>query len=266
MNLFWREMKANRKSMIIWIIGIAAMVGSGMSKYAGMSESGEAMNALLANMPKAMQAIMGVGALDISTPVGYYGMLFLYLLLMAAVHASMLGANIVAKEERDKTSEFLLAKPISRRSMLSFKMLAAFVLVLIFNAVMLLFSVAFVAPYADGGAGEVTGDIMRLMLGLLLAQLFFLSVGMAIASAGRNPKRAVPLSAAVMLLTFLLSITIDISGGLTYLSYLTPFKYVEASGVINDGFNPIYVGCSLVVTAAAIAISFAGYAQRDMRV
>ena len=35
---------------------------------------------------------------------------FFILLLMATIHAAMLGATIIAKEERDKTSEFLFVK------------------------------------------------------------------------------------------------------------------------------------------------------------
>ena len=37
MNIFKREMRANRKSLIIWCIGVLFIVGSGMSKYAALS-------------------------------------------------------------------------------------------------------------------------------------------------------------------------------------------------------------------------------------
>ncbi|WP_318505648.1 hypothetical protein [Bacillus sp. T3] len=37
MNLFWREMKAHRKSLILWSIGMILMVYSGMGKYEAYS-------------------------------------------------------------------------------------------------------------------------------------------------------------------------------------------------------------------------------------
>ncbi|GKU77535.1 ABC transporter permease subunit [Paenibacillus sp. L3-i20] len=266
MNLFWREMKASRKSLLIWIVGIIAMVGGGMSKFTGLSQSGDAMNELMADMPKALQAIVGVNGLDISTPTGYYGILFLYLIVMAAVHASMLGANIIAKEERDKTSEFLLVKPISRTNMLLFKLLAAVVNVFIFSIVMFVSSIAFVGSFAEGGVTSVTGDIVPLTIGMLLVQLLFMSVGMALASSSRKPKRAVALSAGIMLLTFLLSIVIEISGGMTFMGYLTPFQYFKAASVIEDGFEPIYIVMSLFITVGALAFAYRSYNRRDIQI
>ena len=102
MNIFLREMKAYQKSLIIWSIGVIFLIGSGMAKFEGMASSGQSMNDILAAMPKSLQAIMGTGTLDISKVSGYFGVLYIYLLLMATIHAAMLGATIIAKEERDK--------------------------------------------------------------------------------------------------------------------------------------------------------------------
>ena len=63
--------------------------------------------------------LLGFSDLDLSKVSGYYGMLFIYLLLMATIHAAMLGATIIAKEERDKTSEFLFVKPVSRSKVIT---------------------------------------------------------------------------------------------------------------------------------------------------
>lgn len=251
---------------MIWIIGIVAMVGAGMGKFASLSDSGEAMVELMADLPKALQAVLGLNGLDVSTVMGYYGMLYLYLIIMGAVHASMLGANAVAKEERDKTAEFLLVKPISRMNIMLTKLASVVVQIFIFNAVMTGSSIAFVAPYADGGASAVTADILRLMLGMLLIQLLFASVGMAIAAAGRNPKRAGAWSAGIMLLTFFLSVAIDIREGIEALRFLTPFQYFAAPDVLNEGLSAASIVLSIGITLAAIAITIAAYRRRDMRV
>ncbi|REK71812.1 ABC transporter permease subunit [Paenibacillus paeoniae] len=263
MNLYGREMRAHRKSLLIWIAGIIVMLTIGMGEYTSMEESGNAMNALLADMPKALKALMGIGELDIGTPLGYYGVLFLYLLLMAAIHASMLGAAILSKEERDKTAEFLLAKPLSRRRLLVYKLLAALTNVVIFNVVMLVSSLLVVGAY---GQGETTAPaIVFLLMGMLLVQVVFLTVGMAIAGAGRQPKRAVAFSASAMLLTFLLSMAIEISGHIDYLRFLTPFQYVDAAVVMDTGIEASYTLLSLGISALSLIILFVGYNRRDMK-
>src|SRR5665647_2096234 len=110
MNVFIVEMRAHRKGLIIWAFGIIFMVVAGMGKYVALSSSGQSMKEVFSQMPKSMQIIFGIGSFDLSKASGYYGMLFLYLALMATIHAAMLGACLLSKEERDKTAEFLLSK------------------------------------------------------------------------------------------------------------------------------------------------------------
>ena len=139
MNIVMRELKATRKSLLLWSVGILALIVGGMSKYGGLENSGQSMNDLLTSIPKSLQAILGIGTLDISTAIGYFAILYSYLLLMMSIHASMLGANIISKEERDKTVEFLLAKPVSRRKIMISKWMAAFINICILNMVTFIF-------------------------------------------------------------------------------------------------------------------------------
>jgi ABC-2 type transport system permease protein len=266
MNLFLREMKATRKSLIIWCFGILFMVVAGMSKYeAYSSSSGQSINEIISQMPKSLQALMGTGILDLSTIIGFYGMLFAYLLLMAAIHALILGANIIAKEERDKTTEFLMVKPISRTKIITLKLVAALVNVLIFNLVTLIFSLVMVAKYSKGAA--LHHDIYLLMIGMLILQLIFMTIGTGIAAISRRPKKAASLGTALLLIMYILSIAIDINSKLTTLKYLTPFKFYEAKKVLVDGaLDPVYLTLSTVVIVLLVAGTYVFYKKRDLNV
>lgn len=264
-NLLLRELKANRKSLIIWSVGIVFLVVAGMSKYAGLESSGESMNELMAAMPKSLQAIMGTGTLDLSSPSGYYGVLYLYLLLMATIHATMLGATILAKEERDKTFEFLFVKPITRTTVITMKLVAAFINIVIFNIVTLLSSVFFVDFYGNGE--NVTEDILKLMGGLFLLQILFLTIGTAIAAVIRKPKKAASLSTGILLLTFMLSVAIDLNEKLEVLKYITPFKYFDAKNMLyGEAFEPVYVMLSLLVIGILTVVTFSFYKKKDLNV
>ena len=78
MNLFLREMKAHRKSLILWSLGMVVMIASGMGKYAGLSSSGQSMNDLSKSNAKVhAKAFMGTGTFRTFQPSsGYYGILF----------------------------------------------------------------------------------------------------------------------------------------------------------------------------------------------
>lgn len=266
MNIFLREIKAQRKSFFIWCIGIVAMVAGGMSKYGVTKNAGQTMNELISSMPKALQAIMGTGSLDISTVNGYYGILFLYLIVMTTIHATMLGATIISKEERDKTAEFLLVKPISRRAVIFSKWMVSLFTIIVINMVTYVISIVMVEYYNKTNA-SFDSEIFQLMVGMFVLQLLFLSLGMGIAAASKKPKRATGLSTAVLLLAFFLSILIDMNERLEVLTFLTPFKYFEAKDIINgSGFEALFVVLSIILIVVFTVITFFAYEKRDLKV
>lgn len=253
------------KSLIIWCIGVFLMVVSGMAKFTGLSSSGESLNTLFTDMPKSLQVIMGVGTFDLNKASGFYGLLFIYLVLMATIHAAMLGATIIAKEERDKTSEFLFVKPVSRTTVITAKLLAAFTNIAVFNLVTWVSSVAIVGKYADGES--VNGDIAITMIGMFFLQLLFMVIGSAISSLKKRPKTAGSLAAGILLLTFVLSVAIDLNESMEALKYVTPFKYFEAKNMMyGGGFDTGYVILTAILFTALTAVTYIFYKKRDLGV
>ena len=81
--------------------------------------------------------------------------------------------------------------------------------ILIFNIITLVSSIIIVGKYSKGEA--VSADIVILMIGMFILQLIFMFIGTAIAAVCKNPKTATSISTAVLLITFILSIAIDIN-------------------------------------------------------
>ncbi|MEH7251442.1 ABC transporter permease subunit [Neobacillus niacini] len=265
MNIFLKEMRSHRKSLIFWSIGVFLMVASGMVKYESLASSGQSMNEMLAGMPKSLLAVLGIGEFDISTASGYYGLLFIYLLLMATIHAAMLGATIIAKEERDKTTEFLFVKPVSRNRILTAKLLAAFVNILIINLVTFVSSILLVGKYSEGEV--VTGDIAITISGMFILQMLFLVIGSSLAAVKKKSKTAASLATGVLLLTYLISVANDLNENIEGLKYLTPFKYFEAKNVMfGAGFELSFVILSTVLIAVLTVVTFIFFKKRDLNV
>ena len=265
MNIFIREMKAHRKSLISWSIGMLFMIVAGIAKYSAYAESGQSINELMSNIPKTLKAILGFGNFDLTKASGFYGMLYLYLLIMVTIHASMLGANIISKEERDKTTEFLMVRPVSRTKIITSKLLAALVNILILNVVTLILSITIVGKYSNGEA--ISGGILILMLGMLILQLIFLFIGTGIASISKNPKISASVATTVLLVTFMLSIVIDMNSKLEGLKYITPFKYFDPQNMMyGGGLEPVFVILSFVIIAALVYVTYVFYKKRDLNV
>ena len=258
-------MKAHRTSLIIWCIGMFFMVVAGMAKYATFSASGQSINDLMASIPTTIKAILGFGNFDLTKASGFYGLLYLYLIIMATIHAAMLGANIISKEERDRTAEFLMVKPVSRSRIITAKLLAALVNVVVLNLVTLVFSLSILGQYSNGE--PITGEILLLMLGMFILQIMFLSIGTAIASSSRNPAIPASIATTIIMVAFILSVVVDINKNLDWLKYITPFKYFDAQTLITGGsLDPVYVILSVLIITALVYVTYASYKKRDLKV
>ncbi len=265
MNVFRREMKANLKSLIFWSLGMLFMIVAGMGKFATYVGSGQSITDLISQIPGTLRAVLGFGDFDLRTASGFYGMLYLYLLVMTTIHAVMLGAGIIAKEERDKTTEFLMVKPVSRSKIITAKLSAGFLNVAVLNLVTLGLSVSIVGQYSQGEA--VAGDILILMAGMFVLQVVFLFIGAGISAVSRNPKTSSSIATTVLLVAYLLSMAVDMNSGLGFLRYLTPFKYFEAAPLMaTGGFDAVYVVLSLVIVAASGIATYFFYNRRDLSV
>ncbi len=265
MNIFFRELKAYRKNLIYWSVGMVMLIWASMVKYSAFSTSGQSVTEMMKQFPKSIQAIFGMTGFDLTTISGFYGVMFMYIALMATVHAVILGSDIIAKEERDRTTEFLFVRPVSRVKVISAKILAGLFCLTVFNLVTWGSSYYLIDNYGKGSMPA--GDLALLMIGLFFLQLIFFSVGVSAAAVLRRPKLSGSIATSVLLLTFLLTIFININEKLGDLKYLTPFRYFDAKDLLSSGkLDPVFVIISLLLIAAMITSAYKNYMSRDLSV
>ena len=121
-----------------------------------------------------------------------------------------------------------------------------------------------VQKYAEGEA--VIGDISMMMLGMFILQLLFLVMGTAIAASMKNSKTAASLSTGILLITFILSMAINMNSKLESLKYITPFKYFEANHLMNEGFEAVYIILSIGLIILLTTITYIFYKKRDLNI
>jgi ABC-2 type transport system permease protein len=257
-------MKANRKSLIIWCVCMVLLVLSGMAKYTAYS-SGGVGSEMLNQLPNSIRAILGFASFDVTQISGFFAFLFLYIELTTAIHAALLGAGILAKEERDKTTEFLMVKPVSRASIITSKLLAALVNIIIVNIVTLLSSIAMVAAYNKGEA--ISGEIAMFYLSMFIVQLIFLSLSALLAAFMKESKGSGSLAAGIVVIAYFISLITSLSDRLNFLNLLSPFKYFSYSDIVNgDGLSFGIVILSLLLVAVFSASTYFFYQKRDLKV
>jgi ABC-2 type transport system permease protein len=265
MNIYLKELKDYRKSLFFWSLAIIGFMLAAASKYQGYSKAGTSINDVIGDLPAGLSAALGFKGLDLQSAGGFFALCVLYLSVMLGVHAVLLGSGIIAKEETDKTIEFLFAKPVSRNRILFSKLLAAFTEIAILNIVTAISSVFIVEAFNDGPS--INGDILFLMPAVFFLQLWFLMIGAAFASIMRRPRRAAMYSAAVLLATFIISAFVDLTDKLGFLKYTTPFKYFDAKTIFTEGgYSVPYIVITVVVITILLAGSQFAYKKRDFNV
>jgi len=258
MNVFLREMKSHRWGLLFWCIGIFWMVAAGMMKYSAFEASGQSVSDMLQQLPEGLRAVFGLSGFDVTTAAGFYGMLYLYLVVMGGIHAALIGASVISKEERDRTSEFLYTKPSTRGRILTAKLAAGLVNIIVVNLATLTSSFYYVDMYnKDEPFGA---KIMLLMVGMFFIQAIFLSIGAFLAGTTHKPKTAPSRASSIMFLAFMLSVIVNLNEDLDILKYLTPFKYFEAAPLMSNGGLEIgYVALSVAIIVIAIAATYRFY-------
>lgn len=264
MTILKHELKANFKSLLIWSASMAFMIYAGILKYSAFAKTGDAVNEIFAGMPPMMLKVFGVSLIDDLTSLsGFYSIFFLYFMLLAAVHSAMLGTLIIAKEERDKTADFLFVKPITRTYVITWKIIAALINILALNAVTFVVSVLATAPYVTGD--PINADIAFVCMGLFFFQLLFLGIGLLLAGLFNRSKVATGIGTAVILSTFSLKVLIDLNKDVDFLTALTPFKYFSARDMMFDHQLEVgYVALALVLATLCTIGTYYFFNRRDL--
>jgi ABC-2 type transport system permease protein len=97
MNIFFRELKANLKSLLIWSGVMLLLILVGTAKFSAYYNN-PSMLAILNTFPKAIVDAMSLKAFNLTTLTGFFGLMFIYFGLMGGIAAAMWGSDMISKE------------------------------------------------------------------------------------------------------------------------------------------------------------------------
>ena len=262
MNIFFRELKANLKSLLIWTGVISLLIMIAVAKFSAFAGDPEMLK-ILDSMPSAMIDAFNMRAFNLTTLSGFYGVMFIYFGLMGAIAASMWGSDTISKEERDKTVEFSLVLPVSRSKVITAKVLAA--LVNCFAFVLLTWLVSLVAVQSYNPDKAFLDFLALEMQAMLVIELIFLAIGLLLGCAMKKYKQSGSTAVAIILTTYFMSIFSGMDERLDFLKYFTPFKYFDAGELYRNGsVEGVYILISGIIIVASLVTAYLVYSKRDL--
>ena len=260
MTLLLHEIKRNRLSLIIWSMAISFMLGICILIYPEMKSEMQEVTDIFANMGSFTDAF-GMNQVSFGEFKGYFAVECGNVLgLGGAIFAAILGVTALSKEERDRTAELLLTHPISRVRVVTEKLIAACVQVVILNLAVAIITVLCILIVGE----KISAYTMFiLLLAYLLLQIEITCVTFGISSLLSGGGIGIGLGASIGL--YFLNIVANLTKELKFIKYITPFGFADGSDIVaRNALRVEYLAVGAIITAAFIILSYFHYSKKDI--
>lgn len=265
MNLFSKEMRRNTFSLVLWTIAITMLISVTMAVYPTFLENQSKILGMISLVPKGALQLKGISNFsDLLSVLGFYAANnVIYMMLLGSIFAIVLSSNILLKEEYDRTAEYLLTRPLTRREIFFNKLAVLSFQILLLN---LATSVAgFICLELVKNEPFSIRAFLILSLYTLLLNIQFGAIGLFLSTLVKRPKPITAFSIGLVLILYFVFTLSKITDGAEKIGYLSPFKYVN-----TDAINPAY-GLDLWrllyfagISLALVGLSYRIYARKDI--
>lgn len=259
-GLFAKTLRDQRRALIGWGIGLAAVAAMYAAFYPSIKGSASDFDKYLRNLPDAIQNVIGA---DFTSPAGYlrsetFSSLGPILFLVFAIGA---GARAIAGEEEDGTLDLLLSTPIRRRQLLVDKIGAMVVTATALGAVLFI-TLRVVGPPFDLTVPAI--DLGAACLMLLLVGLAFGAIALAIGCATGHRGLALGITGAFAVFSFVVNALAPSVDALGWVRPLSPFRWYLDPDPLVSGITAANVLVLIGITVAGYLVAWVTFERRDL--
>lgn len=260
MTVIKHELKMGRLPFLIWTGAIGFLLSVSVFLFPEMKGQMGEIGDMFASMGSFTEAF-GMDQLNFGTLVGYYAIECGNVLgLGGAFYASLTAVTLLSSEEKDGTAEFLLTHPISRKRILTEKLISVILRITAMNLFILALAVGSMALIGEAIPWK---ELSLLHLAYYLLQLELAGVCFGISAFARKGSIGIGLGVAVMM--YFLNIISNITESAEFLKYVTPFGYCDGAAIVNnvrlDGVM-LAIGAAICIMGSLTA--YIKYTQKDI--
>ncbi|SDM99486.1 ABC transporter permease subunit [Bacillus sp. OK048] len=260
MNILLHELRAYRKSTLIWTISLVGIAALFMSFFPSFTKDTEEFTKLLEGYPPALREAFGINLDNFFSILGFYCYGLSFVTLCGAIQAMNLGTSIVSKEVREKTADFLLTRPVTRSNVLTNKLLAALISIILTNIVYIV--AATLLAFQVATEDFSVKIFILLSLTVFLVQLIFLAMGIIISVIVPKIKSVLTVSLATVFAFYFLGM---FSSNDEAKRYLSPFKYFDTAYIMeHSSYEVSFLITGAIIIILAIIASYYIYGKKDI--
>ena len=260
MTLVKHELKQGKILFMIWTAAIGFLLVICVFLFPEMKGQMESVNDVFASMGSFTEAF-GMDRLNFGSLVGFYAVECGNVLgLGGAFYAALCAAGILSKEEKDKTAEFLLTHPVSRKRIITEKLVAVLLQITAMNII--IYAVA-VGSIAAVGEEIPLKEISLLHLAYYLLQIELAGICFGISAFLRKGSAGAGLGIAAVM--YFLNLIANIADVAELLKYITPFGYCDGADIVTNGrLDGGMVAIGAGIGIGGIMIAYLKYTKKDI--
>lgn len=259
-----REFKINFKSFLIWslILIIMFLVVFLIYPYIITDDTVKSLDEMMEVFPPE---VLKTFNMDISSINTAYGWLksegFMFVLLVIGFYSSLLGSNILLKEENDKTIEYLESLPVKRNQILTNKIIVGIVYVV--GIVLTIGMFNYIALLINGDFEHK--QYLLLSITPLFIGLPLFAINLFISTFLHKTKKTVGISLGLVFVFYLLNVLSELSSNVDFLKYFSIYTLADIRNVILDtSINPLNVLISIMITIVFIIGSYIRFNNKEL--
>lgn len=260
MTIVKHELKQGKTSFLIWTAAIGFLLMVCVFLFPEMKGQMESISDTFASMG-SFTAAFGMDRLNFGTLIGFYAIECGNILgLGGAFYAVLCAVGILAKEEKDKTAEFLLVHPVSRIKIITEKLIAVFIQITALNLIIYAVSVGSMTMIGE----EIPWKEVKLLhLAYYLLQIELSGICFGISAFLRKGSMGMGLGIATMM--YFLNLIANITESAEFLKYITPFGYCEGADIVGNGkLDGTMVTIGIVMGIIGITVAYLHYTRKDI--
>ena len=260
MTIYIKELRQALKSLCIWTASIAFMMLVCIMLFPEMKDEMDSVSDVFANMG-GFTAAFGMDKLSFGELMGFYGIECGNVIgIGGGFFAALAGISALAKEEKERTAEFLLTHPVSRCSVITGKLLSVLTQVIMLNLAVV--GVSLISAAAVGEEFELK-EFILLHIAYLIMQVEISCICFGISAFIKRGSIGIGLGLALAL--YFMNLVCNISEQAEFLRYITPYAYAEASSIISEGKLDVgLIAVGAVIAVAGVSAGYIKYLKKDI--
>lgn len=263
MKLSMFDLKVHKNYIIGWCVALFAIMFMYMILFPSVQDMAQVkMDA----MPQELLQLVGMSDMDeLSNYITYFGIIYNLILIAISIFIVTFSANIIAKEEKNKSIEFIYSLHVSRLEIFVSKVISAYIALMM--VIMSVLASTLMCGVINGGDTFDMMEFISIAKVSSITPFFFLGIGIMIASTSAKVSGATLGSFSVIVCYMLGFLSTLLSDNASWIAYFSPFEMLSPTNtIVLDGKTIIAAGVYLLLMIICLILGCIVYKKRDFKI